>query len=69
LEISDNGIGMTRPDEVRVTSLGLTGMKARARSLQGEMRIRTAPGHGTTIEVTFPLQEAAYEEANSNLVG
>ncbi len=59
LEVSDNGVGIPSPKEMLRSSFGLTGMKARARSLQGEMQITSAPGRGTTILVTFPLRDTS----------
>ena len=66
LEIRDNGIGLPGDSVHSAGSFGLTGMKARARSLNGEMRIRSEPGRGTLIEVTFPLEERMNEKANSH---
>jgi signal transduction histidine kinase len=68
LEISDNGVGLPPARVTSHTSFGITGMKARARSLRGEMNIQSVPGSGTTIEVTFPLQSSTHEE-NSHFVG
>jgi signal transduction histidine kinase len=68
LEISDNGVGLPPVKLAGHASFGLTGMKARARSLQGEMHIESVQGRGTTIVVTFPLQESTHEK-NSHLVG
>jgi signal transduction histidine kinase len=49
MEVSDNGIGF-KLKECNITgSLGLLGMKERALSIGGEIRIETAPGKGTTI--------------------
>jgi signal transduction histidine kinase len=59
LRISDNGIGLAPRSDVSPPSFGLTGMKARARSLQGEMDIRSGPGQGTAIEVAFPVRAGA----------
>jgi signal transduction histidine kinase len=59
LKISDNGVGLkTRPSR-SLPSLGLIGMKARARSLEGEMRLQSAPGEGVAIEVVFPANPAS----------
>jgi signal transduction histidine kinase len=51
LTIADNGkgLGPARPD-----SMGLSGMRARARSAGGELAIRSEPGSGVTIEVSAP---------------
>jgi signal transduction histidine kinase len=62
LEISDNGVGLPSAKLANHSSFGLTGMKARARSLRGEMHIESVQGRGTTIVVTFPLQESINEK-------
>jgi signal transduction histidine kinase len=68
LTISDNGKGMgQRPPDGSV-SFGLTGMKARARSLQGEIKIESVPGIGTHIEICFPFRTVSHEEVHSHLV-
>jgi signal transduction histidine kinase len=74
LEVADNGIGLPARKEIPHTSFGLTGMKARARSLRGVMRIASTPGHGTTLFVTFPLRDKSLrdkqdEQENQNPAG
>lgn len=62
LTITDDGRGFElsrhvagRPRAVRAGSgYGLDGMAERARLLGGELRIRSAPGAGTTVEITVP---------------
>ena len=53
LRIEDDGQGFDprRPP----AGLGLRNLEARAASLQGELRIRSAPGSGTAIRVRIPL--------------
>jgi signal transduction histidine kinase len=52
VEVTDDGVGFD-PDsaEVRSRHLGLTSMEERARELRGQLLIRSAPGHGTTVRV------------------
>lgn len=55
--IYDTGAGFD-PAWLRPTehpSSGLTGMRERARSVNGEVTITSAPGRGTTILAVFPL--------------
>jgi signal transduction histidine kinase len=67
--IQDNGVGM-RPDPDRSRPhFGVTGMKARARSLEGIMQIRSAAGEGTALEVIFPFKALTHEEEDTHLVG
>ena len=49
--VSDDGHGFD-PTAVRSTH-GLTGMRDRIRAAGGELRITSAPGHGTTVEGHF----------------
>jgi signal transduction histidine kinase len=55
LYLRDNGEGM--PDDRRSpgTSLGLLGMQERARSVGGELCIRSQPGRGTLVAFRLPL--------------
>jgi signal transduction histidine kinase len=62
LEISDNGVGLPGADTIPKSSFGLTGMKARTRSLRGQIKINSTPGHGTTVRVDFPFVGEPDEE-------
>ena len=53
LRIKDNGVGMT--DHKKLNSFGLVGMKERVSMLGGELRIDSAPGKGTTLTISMPL--------------
>jgi signal transduction histidine kinase len=59
LRISDNGRGMRPRAPDAPISFGLTGMKARAHSLGGELQITSSPGQGVSIEMVFPTKQAA----------
>jgi PAS domain S-box-containing protein len=54
LEMHDNGIGMSEVHLSSVASLGIMGMRERARLLGGEVTIRSASGQGTTVTVRIP---------------
>ena len=55
LEMEDNGRGFS-PDAPRgQPSLGLVGMRTRARGAGGAFRLESAPGRGVKIEVTCPV--------------
>lgn len=54
LEISDNGIGITREQISHRGSFGLMGMAERAHALGGGFRISGVAGEGTTITVRIP---------------
>lgn len=53
LEIRDDGVGFLA-DEVPDERLGIRIMRERARSVQGEVRIASARGEGTTVALRVP---------------
>lgn len=55
LSVRDNGVGFDGAD-LRHTPLGLLGMRERVAGLGGSLRIDSAPGAGTEIFATFPLE-------------
>ena len=55
LTVVDNGRGFELGK--RRDGLGLHGIEERVRELRGEVRIRSAPGAGTTVWVRLPLAE------------
>ncbi|WP_409524117.1 PAS domain-containing protein [Nitrincola sp. MINF-07-Sa-05] len=54
LQISDNGTGFD-PSVLKSHSSGLIGIRERVLRLDGKMRLDTAPGCGTTLEINIPL--------------
>ena len=60
LEIEDDGIGIPRLDgpgtRARI-GVGLTGMRARARELHGDLTIKRQHAGGTLIRATLPLDQ------------
>lgn len=65
LSIEDNGRGLPpkRPEEVRPPSLGMTGMRARARQCGGDIEISPVDPHGLRLVVTVPARAPAAEPA------
>jgi two-component system sensor histidine kinase UhpB len=63
LTIRDDGIGFDeeteRPRALAAGSLGLISMEERAQLAGGQMALRSAPGEGTTLSASFPLDVAA----------
>ncbi|MBI3146286.1 MAG: response regulator [Pseudogulbenkiania sp.] len=53
LQIKDNGAGMK--DVKKTNSFGLVGMQERVSMLGGEFNIDSAPGQGTTLTISMPL--------------
>jgi K+-sensing histidine kinase KdpD len=58
LEIRDNGLGIDNSRLESEEGLGISNMRNRARKLNAELDIRTAPGRGTSVLVQLPLQAA-----------
>jgi two-component system NarL family sensor kinase len=56
LTVADAGVGF-RARGARARGFGLSGIEDRARQVGGHARIRSAPGRGTTIAVTVPLEK------------
>jgi signal transduction histidine kinase len=62
LSISDDGRGLpiTPPIDIPSgTGLGMIGMRARARSIGGDLTVRSRPNGGVRIEVCAPVAEAS----------
>lgn len=55
LSIEDNGQGLTEDDTLKRTSIGLTGMRARAEEIHSEIRFIKPDNGGLRIEVDVPL--------------
>jgi signal transduction histidine kinase len=56
LQLRDNGVGMAIRSLEGKESLGLLGMRERARSAGGELRIKSRPELGTTVSVSLPVR-------------
>jgi signal transduction histidine kinase len=68
LEVADNGSGIEKENLTRLfdpfyttkslgRGLGLPAVQGIVRSLEGYVRIQSAPGHGTTFEILIPFAE------------
>ncbi len=64
LTVRDDGVGFDPALPRKSASFGLAGLRERAYLVEGELKIESSPGHGTTIEVRIPLR-AAQERALS----
>lgn len=69
--IEDNGKGMAPESGPRAGSLGLVGMRARARQSGGEFSVTTGVSGGVKLEVWAPARKVSKlaEQENSHLVG
>jgi len=59
LQIRDNGIGVSEDDLRKPTSLGIRGMRERARQLGGDVSVSAQPGSGTTVVISIPITSRA----------
>jgi signal transduction histidine kinase len=57
VQISDDGVGL-KDLESAIDSLGIIGMRERAKMMSGELSISDT-GHGTTVEATIPRTQQA----------
>jgi PAS domain S-box-containing protein len=55
LQVHDNGRGITKSERYAPKSIGLLGMRERARLRGGEVHFYGTPGRGTTVVVQLPL--------------
>jgi signal transduction histidine kinase len=56
LMVSDSGVGFDPHKTSTKEHLGLQGMRERVEILGGSFQLRTAPGRGTVIRVSLPIQ-------------
>jgi signal transduction histidine kinase len=54
LEVEDHGVGFREDQRSSGTSLGVVGMRERARFVGADLTIRTAPGRGTIMTLRIP---------------
>ena len=55
LQVQDNGRGITESEIHSPKSIGLLGMRERARLLAGEVQFQGTPDKGTTVTIRLPL--------------
>ncbi|HVB38783.1 MAG TPA: sensor histidine kinase, partial [Vicinamibacterales bacterium] len=63
LEVRDNGRGITDAEAADPRCLGLLGMRERALSVGGDVKVFGAPGRGTTVTVRLPSGSASGGES------
>lgn len=71
MNITDNGRGLAAVDVPRSPSLGMVGMRARARQAGGELTLATRDGGGLAVRVAIPAVFATNdsEQENTNTAG
>jgi signal transduction histidine kinase len=62
VQIEDNGRGISEQELTNNHSLGLAGMRERVLLIGGHLAISGAPGEGTTLRVTVPVNERMKDE-------
>ena len=60
VEVLDDGIGMATDQSSKFNSMGLAGMRERARYLGGRLEITSKPGEGTRVTLLIPLSGGGY---------
>jgi signal transduction histidine kinase len=63
LDVRDDGIGGARIDG----GPGLRGLRDRAESLGGRMRVESPPGRGTVVGVRLPIQDRSAQPQSPSL--
>ncbi len=66
LEVTDNGVGITKAQISDFRSLGLLGMRERAMTFGGELTIRGVTGKGTNLKLKIPRNHKQ-ELSNDNI--
>jgi signal transduction histidine kinase len=59
--VEDDGVGFEASPGARRSGFGLLGLRERAELLGGSVAITSAPGEGTRVEITLPLERAGEE--------
>ena len=59
LSVQDDGVGFCTEEPRRPQSLGLVGLRERARLMHGEVRVESSPGAGTRVEARIPVEGPA----------
>jgi len=68
LAIRDDGRGLP-PASGRPHGMGMIGMRARARSVGGDLTVHSKPGQGVDIQVRVPANGVKHERENPHPVG
>jgi signal transduction histidine kinase len=65
--IADNGVGFDPASTVNSgrPGLGLLGIRERLSGLGGKLRIQSAEGRGTRLEITAPLQQVEHADSDT----
>ena len=64
IAVRDDGVGFD-PGAARTAAHGLAGMRFRVQSARGELKIKSRPGQGTTIQARMPLPDRVQDAVDS----
>jgi signal transduction histidine kinase len=66
LTVEDNGHGMTTNKHSEQSSLGMVGMRARARELGGELQVENGAAGGLRVQVEAPVAKPQDDNRQEN---
>ena len=66
IAVRDDGIGFD-PGAAHVAAHGLAGMRFRVQSARGQLKIKSRPGQGTTIQARLPLPDHVQDAVDSTM--
>ncbi|HEY8975126.1 MAG TPA: CHASE3 domain-containing protein [Burkholderiaceae bacterium] len=66
IAVRDDGVGFD-PTAARAAAHGLAGMRFRVQSARGQLKIKSRPGQGTTIQARLPLPDHVQDAVDSTM--
>jgi signal transduction histidine kinase len=66
IAVRDDGVGFD-PNAARTAAHGLAGMRFRVQSARGQLKIKSKPGQGTTIQARLPLPDHVQDAVDSTM--
>ncbi|MFL6681500.1 MAG: CHASE3 domain-containing protein [Burkholderiaceae bacterium] len=66
IAVRDDGVGFD-PSAARTAAHGLAGMRFRVQSARGQLKIKSRPGQGTTIQARLPLPDHVQDAVDSTM--
>ncbi len=67
LTVTDQGKGFNPQHRLSAQSFGLTTLQTRVESQLGELQITSAPGQGTRVQITLPVNALSDQPAAAEL--
>jgi signal transduction histidine kinase len=69
LWVRDNGVGFDPAWKQARPSFGHASMRQRVSLVGGELRVHSAPGRGTTVHASAPLNQEVHRESSASVAG